>query len=263
MTILIIIAGIATGILLGLLGSGGSIITIPALIYLLGVNPKSAIAISLGIVAITATVSAIQHFRSGNVNLKIAAIFALFGLIGTYAGTKLGILTPVTVQLGLFALVMYAAAYKMLKPKLRFNAVGADVVKNTPEITYVIGSLPARIGYLALLGLAVGLLTGMVGVGGGFLIVPALVLLSGLPMKQAIGTSLVVVAVNSGTGFSGYLGVVPIDYTLMATFTAVAIAGSIIGGKISQYVSPDRLKRGFGVFLVIVATYILIKNTLF
>lgn len=263
MTLLVILAGISTGILLGLLGSGGSIVTIPALVYLLGVHPKSAIALSLGIVSITATISAINHFRSGNVNLKVAAIFGLCGMLGTYTGTKLGILMPVVLQLGLFALVMYAAAYRMLKPRRRFGPVGADVVRNAPEIALHAEGLPAQLGYVALLGLAVGLLTGMVGVGGGFLIIPALVLFSGIPMKQAVGTSLAIVAVNSGTGFTGYLGVVPVDYALMGTFTAVAIAGSFMGAKISHHISPDNLKRGFGIFLAIVATYILIKSVIF
>ncbi|MHB1678059.1 MAG: sulfite exporter TauE/SafE family protein [Sulfuriferula sp.] len=262
MTILIILAGLTTGILLGLLGSGGSIVTVPALVYLLGVHPKSAIALSLGIVAITAAFSAINHFRSGNVNLKVAVIFGLCGMLGTYGGTKLGIIMPAVLQLGLFAFVMYAAAYRMLKPKRWFGIVPADAVHGTLEIMQDAEILPVRLGLVALLGLAVGVLTGLVGVGGGFLIIPALVLFSGIPMKQAVGTSLVVVAVNSATGFSGYYGVVPVDYALMGTFTAVAIAGGFIGAQFSRHVSPENLKRGFGVFLVLVATYILIKSVI-
>lgn len=126
MIIATLIAGMVTGILLGLLGSGGSIITIPALLYLLKVEPKTAIAMSLGIVSVTAVFSAGQHWRRGNLNWKITLIFGLFSIVGTYLGTRVGVVTPVAVQLGLFALVMYAAAYKMLKPKPREHQPGAQ-----------------------------------------------------------------------------------------------------------------------------------------
>ena len=262
MTILVILAGLSTGILLGLLGSGGSIATVPALIYLLGVSPKSAIALSLGIVGITAMVSAINHFRFGNIKLRVAAVFGPFGMLGTYAGTKLGILMPEILQLGLFAFVMYAAAFRMLKPKRNLSLAETGIVCDTPEMAPPVGAVSLHFGYVALLGLAVGLLTGMVGVGGGFLIIPALVLFAGIPMKQAVGTSLVIVALNSVTGFIGYYGVVPVDYTLMVTFTAVAIIGGFVGARISCHVSAESLRWGFGLFLVIVASYILIKSVI-
>lgn len=257
MTVLAILAGAITGILLGLLGSGGSIITIPALIYLLGVDPKQAIAMSLGIVAVTATITAVNHWRRGNVDLRVAVIFGLFGVAGTYAGTRIGLITPAVVQLTVFAVVMYAAAYRMLKPKpVELKAVGADVVHCIPAEEFV----SPELWQIAALGIGVGALTGFVGVGGGFLIVPALVLLSRIPMKRAVGTSLVIVSFNCVTGFIGYAGAVPINYMLMFTFTAVAIAGSFAGAIFSQRISGDTLKRSFAIFLVIVATYILLKN---
>ena len=128
MTLSAIIAGLATGIVLGIFGSGGSIITTPALLYLLDVEPKSAIAMSLGIVAITATITSLQHWHKGNVNLKVTAVFGLFGIFGTYAGARLGVITPVVVQLTLFALVMYAAAWRMLRPARPHRSVGAAAV---------------------------------------------------------------------------------------------------------------------------------------
>ncbi len=257
MSISVIIAGLITGLLLGVFGSGGSIITMPALLYLLDVEPKSAIAMSLGIVAITASITAFQHWQRGNVNLKITAIFGLFGVIGTYAGARIGLITPVVVQLTIFALVMYAAAWKMLRPAVQHKSVGAARTEcldgNCDDLDY---------RHVAMHGIGVGVLTGVVGVGGGFLIVPALVLLSGLSMKQAVGTSLSIVALKSFAGFAGYAGAVEIDYFLMASFTAIAIVGSVAGSQLCHRLHADRLKTGFGVFLVLVASYILFKSVL-
>lgn len=256
MLLLAILAGAATGIVLGLFGSGGSIIAMPALMVLLGVEAKSAIAMSLGIVAVTATISAWDHWRHRNVDVRVAVVFGLFGVVGTFAGAKVGVVTPVVVQLVLFALVMYAAAWKMLKPVLVPQwapAVGLPLPERSVEVS---------MGHIAAHGIGVGILTGVVGVGGGFLIVPALVLLSGLRMKLAIGTSLAIVAAKSYAGFFGYLGAVAIDWTTMLAFTCVTIAGSFAGTRMAHRFSPEMLKHGFGGFLVIVATYILIKSAL-
>lgn len=256
MLILIILAGAATGIVLGLFGSGGSIIAMPALMYLLDVEAKSAIAMSLGIVAVTATLSALDHWRRGNVDVRVALVFGFFGIAGTFAGAKIGVVTPVVLQLVLFALVMYAAAWKMLKPALvpqPAGGVGLPRAERPAE---------APLGPIAAHGIGVGVLTGVVGVGGGFLIVPALALLSRLPMKLAIGTSLAIVAAKSYAGFFGYLGSVPIDWTTMGAFTAVTIVGSFIGTRLAHRFSQEMLKRSFGGFLLIVASYILIKSAL-
>jgi len=257
MSISVVIAGLITGILLGLFGSGGSIIALPALIYLMGVEPKAAIAMSLGIVAVTATISALQHWLRGNVNLRAAAVFGAFGILGTYAGARLGVFTPTVIQLVLFALVMYAAAWRMLRPEPR--SVGAAVTGECAS-----GDCEElRYAHIAVHGIGVGVLTGLVGVGGGFLIVPALVLLSGLSMKRAVGTSLAIVAAKSYAGFAGYLGAVAVDYVQMVAFTAIAIAGSFAGARLAQQVQAAQLKRGFGLFLMLVATYILIREMFF
>ena len=255
MSISIIIAGLITGMLLGIFGSGGSIITMPALLYLLDVDPKSAIAMSLGIVAITATVTAVQHWYKGNVNLRITVIFGLFGVIGTFAGAKLGVITPVFIQLSVFAIIMYAAAWKMLKPAPKHKSVGAACAECADGFC---DDLDYK--EIAMHGIAVGILTGIVGVGGGFLIVPALVLLSGLPMKKAIGTSLAIVSLKSFAGFAGYAGAVAIDYSMMAVFSLIAITGSLVGSQIAHYLPANQLKKGFAVFLLLVASYILIKQ---
>lgn len=257
MTLFALLAGLATGLVLGLFGSGGSIVTTPALLYLLHVEPKSAIAMSLGIVAITATLTAVQHWRAGNVDWKVTAVFGLFGVVGTYAGARLGVVTPVVVQLTAFALVMYAAAWKMLRPQPPVHrSVGAAAVQTAGAGTDL------RLGHVAVHGIGVGVLTGVVGVGGGFLIVPALVLLSGLPMKQAVGTSLAIVALKSFAGFAGYAGAVPIDYPLMGLFTAVAVSGSLLGTRLAHALSAEALKRAFALFLLLVATYILANSLL-
>jgi uncharacterized membrane protein YfcA len=259
MILLAILAGTATGIVLGLLGSGGSIIAMPALLYLLHTEPKQAIAMSLGIVAVTATISAWDNWWRGNVDIRVAAVFGLFGVIGTYGGTRLGVHAPVALQLGLFALVMYAAAWRMLQgkrqPAARLAVAGGPDLDMMDRKT-----LSAPMGRIAVLGVGVGALTGLVGVGGGFLIVPALVLLSEIPMKLAVGTSLAIVAFNSSTGFAGYLGAVPIDWGTMASFTAVTVAGSFAGTRLAHRFSQETLKRGFGWFLIFVASYILLKS---
>lgn len=260
-----ILAGLATGMVLGLFGSGGSIIALPALLYLLHVEPKSAIAMSLGVVAVTATITALHHWRKGLVDVRIAAVFGLFGVAGTFAGARLGLLTPVVFQLGLFAMVMYAAAWRMLKP-VKVGAVANGGVVNVgggaAALTDCRAACAPRLGHIALHGIGVGVLTGLVGVGGGFLIVPALVLLSGIPMKTAVGSSLAIVAAKSYAGFAGYMGGVPIDYTVMGGFTMVTVIGSFIGAHFSDRLSQAALKKAFAWFLVAVATYILFKSVL-
>lgn len=262
-----ILAGLATGMVLGLFGSGGSIIALPALIYLLHVDPKSAIAMSLGVVAVTASISALEHWRRGNVDLRVSLVFGLFGVMGTFAGARLGIITPVVVQLGLFALVMYAAAWRMLKPApvaAAAPALGGEVMLGADGTAAVACQhfFDPCMRHIALHGIGVGILTGLVGVGGGFLIVPALVLLSRVPMKLAVGTSLAIVAAKSYAGFAGYMGNVPVDWAVMGGFTAVTVVGSFIGIHFSTRFSQALLKKAFAWFLVVVATYILFKSVL-
>jgi hypothetical protein len=261
-----LIAGLATGIVLGLFGSGGSIIALPALLYLLHVEPKSAIAMSLGVVAVTATVASFRAWRKGLVDVRVAMVFGLFGVAGTFAGARIGLLTPVVIQLGLFAVVMYAAAWRMLNPAQVRPAAAAGGIVSTGGGTAAIGGcqdfFSPCMGQVALHGIVVGVLTGLVGVGGGFLIVPALVLLSGIPMKTAVGTSLAIVAAKSYAGFLGYMGGVPIDWGIMGGFTAVTVAGSFLGARYANRLSQEGLQKAFAWFLVLVATYILFKSVI-
>ena len=282
MDFIAMLAGAATGIVLGLFGSGGSIIATPALLYLLDVAPKSAIAMSLGIVAVTATIAALDNWKRGNVDVSVAAVFGLFGVAGTYAGARLGVVTPVAIQLTVFALVMVAAAWRMLKPARLAVLAGGNISMHpqgvgrgfnaaaaaTTTLSGNAAALPCTglfspcMAHMALHGIGVGVLTGFVGVGGGFLIVPALVLLSRIPMKMAVGTSLAIVAAKSYAGFAGYMGAVPIDWALMGGFTAVTVVASFVGTRIAHRFSQDALKRGFAVFLLFVASYILLKSVI-
>ena len=232
------------GLALGLLGGGGSILTVPVLVYVLGAGAKPAIAMSLAIVGVTSLLGAALHRRLGNVRLDVAVAFGPIAMIGAYAGARLAGLLSGELQLTLLALVMLVAAGSMLR--------NARVEVNP-------GAAP-RIALLVAVGFGVGLLTGVVGMGGGFLIVPALVVLARLSMRQAVGTSLLVIAMNSAGGLVGYLGVVPLDWLFLARFTAAAAVGAIAGTALGARVPQAVLKRGFAVFLLLVGGYVLFRS---
>ncbi|MFM7200736.1 MAG: sulfite exporter TauE/SafE family protein [Myxococcota bacterium] len=238
------------GLSLGLIGGGGSILTVPIFVYVFHFDPKVAIAMSLAVVGTTSLVGAFGHWRAGNVNLKIALLFGSVAMVGTYVGARLATFFSGSAQLMLFAVVMLASAAAMLRDKQAEPAAPQE------------GEAPAPLNYplIAAEGLAVGALTGLVGVGGGFLVVPALVLLGKVPMKQAIGTSLVVIALKSAAGFIGYLGQVQVDWTFMAIFTGLASIGIFLGTYLVRFVSASALKRGFAIFLLVMGAFILFQN---
>lgn len=233
------------GIALGLLGGGGSILTVPVFVYVLGIEAKSAIAMSLAVVGATSLVGALGHWRAGNTNLRVAVTFGIAAMAGTLAGTRLAVLVSGRVQMILFAIVMLLAAISMFRSGKR----DAQPLVTTRSKTNTV--------LIALVAIPVGVLTGLVGVGGGFLIVPALVLLARLPVKHAVGTSLLVIAMNSFVGFAGYLNQVEVQWAFMGAFTAVAIVGILIGTHLVQFVSQSALKRGFAIFLLFMSLFIL------
>jgi uncharacterized membrane protein YfcA len=235
------------GLSLGLLGGGGSILTVPIFVYVLGFEAKTAIAMSLAVVGATSAVGAVGHWRAGNVNMRVAAIFGVFAMGGTYLGARLAVYFSGAAQLTLFAAVMLAAAWFMFRPP-RLRDAGAE---NPPPMSLVL---------IVVEGLAVGVLTGLVGVGGGFLIVPALVLLGGVPMKEAVGTSLLVIALKSAAGFAGYLGQVEVDWPFMSLFTLMAVLGIALGTYLVRFVPQHALRRAFAVFLVLMGSLILYQN---
>ena len=243
------IGALLIGISLGLLGSGGSILTVPVLVYLVGEPEKVAIAESLGIVATISLVGAIPYAIRKEVDWKSVFYFGIPGMAGTYGGVALSVFLTGSMQLMIFATVMLIAAVMMIrKPK--------ELQVNNKQ---------APIWLLITEGLVIGVITGLVGVGGGFLIIPALVLLGGLSMRIAVGTSLFIIAAKSLLGFYKYVDVLAkedlgADWNLLVVFTLIGILGSFLGGKASQFIPHQKLKRGFGYFLIVMGVYILYTN---
>jgi len=240
---------IAIGLSLGLLGSGGSVLTVPVLVYLLGQDEKVAIAGSLFIVGSIALAGGLQFVRAGFVQWRSVLVFGLPGMLGTWLGAVLAAHVSGVMQLALFAIVMLAASYLMLRPLDLEHA----------------SSRERAAWKIAADGLVVGIITGLVGVGGGFLIIPALVLLGGLSMHQAVATSLIIIALKSYSGFWKYLDVLEqqsleLDWKTLLLVTALGIAGSVAGSRLARRLPQDKLKRWFGWFLVVMGIYILVRS---
>lgn len=252
MSIGILILALLIGIVLGLIGSGGSILTVPVLVYGLGLEPVTATAYSLFIVGMTALVGAVPFARRGDVDVRALFAFALPSILAVYA-TRLWLLPALpdvwlatdvlTITKGkgillLFAILMFGAAIAMMRdagPDERARAVRRPVL-------------------MAVEGAVVGALTGLVGAGGGFLIIPALVLLAGIPMKAAVGTSLLLIAAKSLIGFTGDLQAgLQAEWPMLLGFTAAAVAGILIGARHTERIPARALKRGFGIFLILIA----------
>ncbi len=234
------------GISLGLLGGGGSILAVPIFVYVLGFEPKQAIAMSLAVVGMASLVGAIGYWRVGRVDLRIAAIFGVIAMAGTYLGARLAVFFSGEAQLIIFAAVMLTAAYFM------FNDKGLEPSEEHAK------KMPFAL--IAGEGIVVGVVTGLVGIGGGFLVVPALVLLGKVPVKRAVGTSLIVITLKSASGLAGYAGQVEIPWGFILVFTAVAIAGSYGGSYLVRFIPPQSLKKAFSIFLVVVSALIIYKN---
>ncbi len=245
--VLAAVLSLLIGISLGLLGGGGSILTVPILIYALGVEEKSAIASSLFVVGATSVVAVIAHARAGNVVCRIALLFAAAGMVGAFLGGRIAQFLPVSLLLVLFALLMFATAFFMWRGR-----------KTSPTTQVRQGPLPVKTIFIE--GLVVGLVTGLVGAGGGFLVVPALALLGGLPMQKAVGSSLVVIALKSFAGFAGYASHAEIPWSLTAVVTAAAIVGSLGGAVLAKRVAPEQLRRGFALFVLVMAVFLLGKQ---
>ncbi len=240
---------VVIGVLLGLLGGGGSIMTIPVLVYALGVPMKQAVPMSLIVVGMTSVFGAASHHRRGNVRWEAALSFGPTAILGAFAGARLAHAVSSRVQLVIFACLMLAAAVSMFLGPGIWQKPGAG------GETQIRRPFPM----IAALGLGVGMLTGLVGVGGGFLYVPALVLLGGLAMKDAVGTSLILIITSCVAGFVSYLGTVHLDWLATGLFTGLAIVGVAIGSRLTGIVPQAALRRGFAVLLVLMGLLVLFK----
>lgn len=260
---------VLAGLSLGLIGSGGSILTVPILVYLLSVPPTLATAYSLFVVGTSALFGCSSYWRKGLVSLSTAINFAIPAFVAVYITRRwlLPAMPNVLFSFGewsiskdtsimvLFAILMMVAAVSMLrkKPQPEGNSATALEAPNEPISTNHL--------LIAVEGVIVGCLTGLVGAGGGFLIVPALVLLVRLPMKIAVGTSLLIIAVKSLIGFVGDVQAgQDIDWVLLLSFTGVTVTGILIGGRLSNHISGQQLKKGFGYFVLVMAAYIFIRE---
>ncbi len=261
MEILAYVASALIGISLGLIGGGGSILTMPVLVYLFGISPLLATSYSLFIVGSTSLVGTFANFRKGLVNVKTALLFGSASITTVFLTRKLIIplvpkiilsighfdLTESLLMMVLFAILMVAASIAMIR--------GA---KENIGIQKIHQKL--NIGKLLIYGISIGLATGFLGAGGGFLLIPTLVILVGLPMKEAIGTSLFIIALNSLIGFTGDIGHFEMDWIFLAKITSIAVAGIFIGGILNKKIDGNKLKKGFGWFVLVMGCYIIIKE---
>lgn len=236
------------GVSLGLLGGGGSILTVPILTYVLGMPPREAIAASLFIVGATSAVSMIGHAKSGRVRWKIGLLFGVAGMAGAFAGGILGGYIPGAILMVLFAVMMIVTATAMIRGR-RNQASRSSDAERKPALARIL-----------LDGFFVGIATGLVGAGGGFLIVPALNLLGGLPMAIAVGTSLLVITMKSFAGLGGYLFSVQLNWPIVLAFTATAIAGSFAGVALAGRVPERALRKGFGIFVLVMGAFVLVQE---
>ncbi|WP_299169865.1 sulfite exporter TauE/SafE family protein [uncultured Arthrobacter sp.] len=241
-----VLLSVVIGLSLGLLGGGGSILTVPILTYVAGLDAKQAIAASLFVVGVTSAVSVIDHARKGRVKWRTGLIFGAAGMAGAFGGGLLGGHIPGTILMIAFALMMVATSIAMIRGR-----------KNKTITTHD-GELP--IVKVIVEGLVVGLVTGLVGAGGGFLVVPALALLGGLSMPIAVGTSLVVIAMKSFAGLAGYLTTVTLDWGLVGAVTAAAVLGSLIGSRLAGRIPEAALRKGFGIFVLVMGVFVLIQE---
>jgi len=254
------LAAALIGVSLGLIGGGGSILTMPVLVYLFRVSPALATSYSLFVVGSTSLVGAFNNYKKGFVSVKTALLFGLSSIVTVFITRKFIvsalpeklIIGSITVTesfliMSVFAMLMVFASVSMIKNK-------------TEEKTDVIVEGKINLLKLFFYGIFVGIVTGLLGAGGGFLLIPALVLLGNIPMKEAIGTSLLIIALNSLIGFIGDLGHFQIDWFFLSKITLIAVAGIFAGGYVGKKISGEKLKKAFGWFVLVMGIYIIVRE---
>lgn len=242
MIVLGYVLALLVGVSLGLLGGGGSILTVPILNYIMGMEAQEAIASSLVVVALTSLVGLIPHWRRRMVSFKVGLPFGLASMAGAFAGGWSAQFVPGYLLMIIFAVIMLLTSTTMIRGKKQPQTQDPP----TPKLWVS-----------ALLGVLVGAVTGLVGAGGGFLIVPALVLFGGLPIHLAIGTSLLAIVMKNGAALGGHILAVSIDWPVTLTFTALAILGSLLGARLVSRISPTSLQQGFGWFVLIMGLFVI------
>ncbi|WP_407343317.1 sulfite exporter TauE/SafE family protein [Pengzhenrongella phosphoraccumulans] len=263
MLALVVPVGLLIGLSLGALGGGGSILAVPALVYIFGQDSRAATTGSLLIVGVTSLIGLIPHRRAGRVSLAKGLVFGVLGVAGSYAGSRLSTAVPEAVLLAGFSVLMLIVAVLMTRRRRKQARSGAadgavSLASDEPVLRWrpTFACDCPRVARIVLTATGVGLLTGFFGVGGGFAVVPALVLALGLSMPLAVGTSLLVIAINSFTALFFRAGQdVTLDWSVIGGFTLAAVAGSLLGSRVVSRVSPARLSLAFTVLLVVVALY--------
>lgn len=246
--------GLTIGVLLGLLGGGGSILAVPALVYGAGVPLAAAVPTSLLVVGVSSATALLPRLRGGQIAWRIAVVFGAAGAAAAFGGAAVDRLRDPRVVLVGFAVLMVAAGLRMLREQI---PVGGDCALPGGGVNWR-SCLPKAIGS----GLVVGFLTGLFGVGGGLLIIPALVLLLGLPLTAAVGTSLAIITINSIAGFTAHVGDIDLDYRIAAAFTLTAFAGSIAARQIATRLPADRTRRWFAYLVFTVAAFVAVEALL-
>lgn len=247
-----LVLGALIGILLGLLGGGGSILAVPALVYGAGLPLAAAVPTSLLVVGISSAAALLPRLRARQIRWRIAGIVGAAGAVAAFAGAVVNrLLDPQVVLIG-FAAIMVVAAIRMLRGN---TETGGDCALPAGGVNWR-GCLPKSIGA----GILVGFLTGLFGVGGGFLIIPALVLLLGLPMPAAVGTSLVIIVINSAAGFAAHAGDATLDYRIAGGFTVAAIIGSLAAGRLATRLPAKRLSRAFACLVLAIAVFVVVQT---
>lgn len=245
--IIALLLAVLVGVSLGLLGGGGSILTVPILTYVIGMEPRAAIASSLFIVGVTSAAGMYHHAKAQRVRWKAGVTFGVASMAGAFGGGVTGGYVPGVVLMLLFALMMVTVATAMIRGRKGASTPAGEEAR-------------LRFSRVVVYGLLIGFATGLVGAGGGFLIVPALNVLGGLPMAVAVGTSLLVIVLNSFAGFAGYLFSVSLDWPVVLSFTSVAVAGSFAGAKLAGIVPERLLRKGFGFFVLAMGIFVLSRE---
>jgi uncharacterized protein len=236
--------GFAIGLSLGLLGGGGSILTVPALVYLIGQTPQAAVTTSLAIVGANSLMGASFHRAQGTLNWRVAALFGSAGMLGAYFASNFSSqISPIVLMIAFATLMLVIGGLLLARPVRE----SASAEEKPLWAIFASGGL-------------VGVLTGILGVGGGFLIVPALVMLLGLPMQAAVGTSLIVIAMNSAAGLLGHLGGEPVNFVLILIFTLAGLAGTFAGARLAKILPAQKLQRAFAWFVIFLAVFLLVDN---